>query len=86
MYKLNNNDDKANTFVGSFSAIVNLDYGHVVSITWDDDCGECSDSLCVDGKFCGISYSDSAISNNCTNKCDLIVNIYIFYCIHPLII
>jgi hypothetical protein len=50
--------DTPNYFVGYWTAICHLDGGRLTAITWDDGCGECSNSECINEESCGIAYSD----------------------------
>ncbi|PRP89782.1 7,8-dihydro-8-oxoguanine triphosphatase NUDT15 [Planoprotostelium fungivorum] len=56
--------DMSQYFVGSFSAIIQLNRGVIDNIYWDDGCKECSDTACFDGQTCAITMTDA---NNCVN-------------------
>jgi len=62
-------------YVGSFTAVVTLTHGLPTSIDWqDDNCNECLEDECVDGKDCAISYAEA---QNCVDSTLCNVSVYL---------
>lgn len=64
------------SFVGYWTAFVNMVNGVVQSITWDDDpnCSLCaSTTTCLDST-CALNYAGEPINNDCSGtRCDMLV-------------
>eukprot|EP01117_Protostelium_nocturnum_P006365 TRINITY_DN229_c0_g1_i5.p1 TRINITY_DN229_c0_g1~~TRINITY_DN229_c0_g1_i5.p1 ORF type:complete len:253 (-),score=61.15 TRINITY_DN229_c0_g1_i5:193-951(-) len=74
---LETNRFNAGRFVGSYSAIIQLNRGVIDQIFWDDGCGECTDADCFDGYNCTIDMNANA--NNCTNISDCNIKVYVVW-------
>lgn len=61
-----------NVFTGSWTAAIEMVKGNITGIVWDDSCDECSDDICIDGKNCGIEYSEVDDCNE--GRCDFKVS------------
>lgn len=58
------------SYVGYYSAIVRMEEGRVIGISWDEGCKNCPDDICIGGQNCGLSYGSSYVP--CfTDECNM---------------